>query len=295
MEEYLTPERMANAIMQDSTYNRYYLLVEGVKDYQLYSRFINEEDIKIKKAFGHFNVIEIFKILSKRGFDKKIAIIDSDFRKVLNENIGIEGIFQTDDHDIEVMIMKTNALYDVIKIYCSKDKIENYRKTVENDIRQYLFNLALELGKLKLSNKKNNLGLVFKPKRTNDPQIGYKLIFDTKNNLNFAGINRLIDISINYSKDKSERIEDKMIIWDKTMKMDFEIYDISQLVNGHDLSNILFLFIKKILTSKKPLVDFNDIEDSLTLAYDSSDFVKTDLYKDINLWANKVGISIFKM
>lgn len=295
MEEYITPERMANAIMQDSTYDRYYLLVEGNKDYLLYSRFVSEENIRIKEAFGCSKVIDVFNILSSRGFDRKIAIIDSDFRKILNSNINIDGIFQTDDHDIEVMIMKTSAMYDVIKIYCTKDKIDNYQKTVKRDVRGHLFELALELGKLKLSNKIHDFGLIFKPKRKNDPQINYKLIFDTKNNLNFAGIETLIDLIIKYSRDKSERIENCKVIAEKVGSVNVDEYDISQLINGHDLTNLLFLFIKKILTSKKPLVDYNDIEDSLTLAYDSSDFIKTDLYKNIDSWAKKVGVSILKI
>ena len=62
MEAYITPERTANAIMQDSRFNGYYLIVEGKKDVKLYGKFINEETIRIKPAFGNEKVKKVLKI-----------------------------------------------------------------------------------------------------------------------------------------------------------------------------------------------------------------------------------------
>ena len=83
MEQYITPERTANAILQDNSFNGYYLVVEGNKDVKLYGKFVNNQDFRIKPAFGNEKVKEVLSILEDRGFDKRIGIIDSDF------NIGV--------------------------------------------------------------------------------------------------------------------------------------------------------------------------------------------------------------
>src|SRR6188768_1418661 len=67
-------------------------------------------------------------------------------------------------------------------------------------------------------------------------------------------------------------------------------YDKYHLVNGHDLSQILYLFLKKTLGCKnKMLVDHNAIEDSLILAFEIDDFRKTQLYQSLTQWDNNNG------
>lgn len=291
MEQYITPDRIANSIMQNNDFNGYYLIVEGSKDYKLYSKFFNK-NWKIKEAFGCENVKSVLNILSSRGFNQKIGIIDSDFNNILNTKCNIDGLFYTDDHDIEVMILKTKALDDVLNLFCKNDKIEGFIKLNGKSILETILNLSQEIGYLKLANKIYNLGLVFKPENPEGNQIKYK-DFISEKTLSFLGTESLIKSIINYSINKTSKKLDKDIIYNKLLETRKKSYDTYQLVNGHDLTNILYILIKKILRSNtKMLNDFNCVEDSLILAYNMEYFKETKLYKDLLEWSESNNIHI---
>lgn len=293
MEGHITTDRIANAIMQNASFKGHYLIVEGPKDSKLYGKFVNHQEVIIKDAFGNEKVKEVFEILTERGFDRKIGIIDADFTKITEEEVEIDGLFITDDHDIEVMVIKTRALDHVLRVFCSKSKIQDYEKKHNISIRNRIFDLGKEVGYLKLANKIYDLGLVFKPKNPEGNQIKYKKFISDKT-LKYLGDEKLIDTAINYSVNKSENVQSKNTISEKLSVVKEEDYTIDQLVNGHDLTNVLFILMKKILCSKnKMLQDANSVEDSLTLAYEFDDFKTTDLYAEIKSWENENEVEVF--
>lgn len=294
MVEHITVERIANAIMLNTSFNGYYLVVEGPKDSNLYGKFMDDKNIAIKEAFGNQRVQKVLELLEKRGFDRKIGIIDSDFRKITDDLIEMDGLFITDDHDIEIMVMKTKALESVVRVFCSKAKIQSFEKKNGKTIREKLLELGSEIGYLKLANKTYDLGLVFKPKNPEGNQLKYKNFISDKT-LEYLGDEKLIETVFNYSINRTEKIEGKEVINQRLSDLKKDDYDVSQLVNGHDLSNILFLLMKKVFGSNnKMLYDHNAVEDSLTLAYDFNDFKETDLYKDLKVWSVENKIQLFK-
>ena len=293
MKENITTERIANSIMQNTPFKGHYLIVEGLKDEKLYGRFISDQEIKIKIAFGKQKVKEIIGILTKRGFDRKIGIIDADFMRIIEEEVEIDGLFITDDHDIEVMVIKTRALDSVLRVFCSKSKIQEFEKKHKVSVRDQIFELGKEIGYLKLANKIHNFGLVFKPKIPEGNQIKYKNFISDKT-LKYLGDEKLIDTVINYSVNKSENIQSKNTINNKLSTIKENEYPIEQLINGHDLTNVLFILMKKVLSSKNKMLQYtNSVEDSLTLAYEFDDFKKTDLYAEIKNWADENEVGAF--
>ena len=96
MEENITIERIANAIMQNTSFKGHYLIVEGPKDSKLYGKYTNDEEIIIKEAFGNQKVQEILNLLNDRGFDRKIGIIDSDFRRITDDEVEILALQYVD-------------------------------------------------------------------------------------------------------------------------------------------------------------------------------------------------------
>ena len=293
MEDYLTPYRTANAIMQNKSFDGYYVIVEGMKDYKVYQKFFNEDEIIIKEAFGKYKVVEVLNILTERGFKNKIGIVDSDFSQVLAPREIIDNLFVTDDHDIEIMIIKTKALETVVNLYCSKSRIKEFEKLNKKTIREILFLIGREIGFLKFANKMHDLGLLFKPKQAEGNQIRYKHFVDDKD-LKYLGKDRLIEAVFNFSQSKSKNIKAKDIIREKFNEISAIDFDVTHIVNGHDLSNILLILMKNVLkSSNKMLFDFNSVEDSLILAYQFSDFQNTNLFKDLKEWSDSVGCSLF--
>ena len=293
MEEYITTERIANAIMQNIPFKDYYLIVEGPKDSKIYGKFINNEKITIKIVFGNQKVRDVIEILTKRGFDRKIGIIDADFTRITEDEVEIDGLFITDDHDIEVMVIKTRALNDVLHIFCFKSKIQEFEKKHKISVRDQIFGLGKEIGYLKLANKIYDLGLVFKPKNPEGNQIKYKN-FISDETLKYLGDEKLIDTVFNYSVNKSEKIQCKNIINDKFSTIKEKERPIDQLVNGHDLTNALYILMKNVLSSRNKMLQCtNSVEDCLTLAYKFNDFKATDLFAEIKNWADKNGVEVF--
>src|SRR3546814_17783638 len=83
MEQYITPDRIANAIMQDNSFKGHYLIVEGVKDVKFYQKYIDPTSFRIWEAFGRENVKLVLKLLNERGCHRRIGVIDSDFNAIL--------------------------------------------------------------------------------------------------------------------------------------------------------------------------------------------------------------------
>jgi hypothetical protein len=293
MEQFITPDRIANAIMQDNSFTGNYLIVEGIKDVKFYQKYIDRSTFRIREAFGNEKVKLILKILNERGFNRRIGIIDSDFNTILNMNEKVDGLYITDDHDIEIMIIKTKALEDVISLFCSKAKIEGFEKKKGKPIREVLFDLGKEIGYLKLATKIHELGLVFKPSAAEGNQIKYRDFIDEET-MNFLGSSKMIESIMNYSRSRSNVLKGKSEIEKKLVEVTKVTYDKHHLVNGHDLNNLLYILMRKTFGSRnKMLTGHNSVEDSLILAYDYADFQKTNLFQSINGWAQQNNQKVF--
>lgn len=287
----MTAERTANAIMQDTTFSGTYLIVEGMKDFNLYNKFL-KNTASIKQVGGKEKVKDVIKILEERHFNNKIGIIDADFSKILGEAQEVESIFFTDYHDSEVTMFKSPALETVLYNYITREKLEAFLNG--RDIRAILLELSKEIGLLKLANHLNSLGLAFKPKNIDGNTLKYKEFIEERT-LQFKGKDDLINTVRNYSFNRSQQVADKETIKQKIEELSIKEYDLLQLVNGHDLSNIIFLLLRKCLRStNKALTDYNAVEDAFIMSYEARYFINTELFKSLYEWTNLKNMEIFK-
>lgn len=293
MLEHITPERTANAIMQDTSFTGAYLVVEGMKDYKFYSKFIDvDKAVQIKQVGGKEKVKEVIELLNQRGFDRQVGVVDSDFDKILNNAAHVQNLYTTDYHDIEVMMFKSNALDTVLNIYVKKEKLENFLDG--RKIEDVIIYISKKIGLLKLGNKVNNLGLCFKPERVDGNPLKYRE-FISDRDLTFQGDEKMILTVRNYSQNRGTIIADIEKINSTLKEVSVKTYDLEQLVNGHDLTNILYLFMKKVLRStNRSLFDYNTIEDSLIMSYESRYFIDTQLFNSLYNWATSKKLDFFK-
>ncbi|GGO08439.1 DUF4435 domain-containing protein [Saccharibacillus kuerlensis] len=291
MIEYITPERIANSIMQDSTFSGYYLIVEGTKDYKLYNKFVTKE-VSIKEAWGCEKVKELIGILKERDFEKVIGILDADFSVILEETIESDKIFVTDFHDVEVIMLKSTALLNILEFFCGEKKVKDF--IGDRNVFDILVGLGYEIGLLKLANKLYDLGLVFKPEKLEGNPLKYK-DFISEKDLSFLGRDSMIQTVTNYSRNRTGKVSTTENIENKLEVLSKQSYDLLHLVNGHDLTNILFILMKKVLKStNKMLHDYNSIEDALILTYDNCEFIKTELFSKLYLWSREHEVNLFK-
>ncbi|MDA3939080.1 MAG: DUF4435 domain-containing protein [Spirochaetia bacterium] len=293
MEEFITASRTANAIMQNTTFQGVYLLLEGKKDKQFYNRIIDSNKVKLKTTSGKENLREVIKILNSRSFKRHLGIQDADFSRLTDNDVNITNLFMTDDHDLEMMIIRTSAFDEVIQHFCDEDKIKDFTRKINTTIKAKVFELSIDVAYLKLANEEFNLGLKFKPKSINGKHLKYSKFICNKK-FKSLGQNSLIETCYNYSLGKCRETQNKEIIMEKFNMEKKTQHDIYQLLNGHDVSNILFILIKHILKSTNGMLkDYNSIESSLILVYEKINFKKTDLYREIFKWASKRNITLF--
>lgn len=297
MQEYMTPSRIANAILQDNSYEGYYILLEGEKDIKLYKKFI-DSSVKIKITFGKSKQRDVYEELTSRNFFKKVAIRDADFIRTLGntkfDSKYDKDIFLTDYHDSEVMMINSEALNSFFSTIHTGDKI-NIFETKYGNIKNIINKLAITLAHLKLVNKRYKLGLHFKPKDISSPKIKYRKFICEKDFI-FLGKDELVDTVIEYSKNKSDNIFNKKDILSKLDIVEKEENDILELVNGHNLCEILYILLNKGVKIKNSFIsDADSIESALCMSYDSSYFKITNLYKNIEKWEKNNNIKLLKI
>jgi len=288
MREHITPDRIANAIRQDKSYQGTYLIVEGKSDYWFYTKFIDKKACQVEMAYGYLKVIAVINNLEQTNYQKALGIIDADFRRLENETLVSNNILMTDVHDLETMIIQSPVFEQVIESYYVKERYETFIAKKPDNLRNILLHLAKPIAYLKWINKIHDYGLLFKPQKETDKPLDYTKFIE-KSNLTFKGYEELIKTVINYTINKihpqkltvsQQEILDKI----KIKEMEGQ-HDLWQLCNGHDLTNLIAIALLKAISSyNAKAVGYTEIERNLILAYDSFYFKTTNLLVSIKHW-----------
>ncbi|HHX8659923.1 TPA: DUF4435 domain-containing protein [Vibrio diabolicus] len=294
----MTPQRIANAILLDKTFVGYHLLVEGKKDITLYRKFIDRDSCKLKPTFGKYKQREVYEILEDRGFKNKLGIRDADFIRMPNnpkfDASYNKSIFLTDYHDSEGMIINSNAFNDWIVSISNDNDITSFSEKI-GDIYDLAYQLCFPLACLRLANKRFNLGLSFKPEKPEGNRFKFKKIICDKK-FDFLGVDKLINVIWEYSQNRGKEVATRAEIKLKLeLVMEDQQVDLREVVNGHDLCEVLFIVCSKGLKSKSKLLNDSDsVEEMLALSYGHAYFQRSNLFEKIDEWQKKQGVSIIR-
>lgn len=289
MESSITPQRIANAILQDKSHKGYYLLVEGKKDIPIYRKFVSSELVKIKPTFGKHQMRLAYELLNRRDFEKKFGIRDADFIRIRGkyQDNYESKLFITDCHDSEGMIISKESLYDFLHSVSNGNKIRAFEEAYSN-IRELIYGLAYPIGCLRLANKNKNLGLSFKPKKPEGNRFKISNIISDKT-FSYKGHLSLIDTIYNYSTNRGNELAKKEEILNSLLETIRMGFDKENIVNGHDLSQILLIICKKGLKSRsKLLADSDCVESLLSLSFSLPHFTQTGLYDLLTEYQNEI-------
>ena len=298
MEKYITADRIANAICQDVQFKGCSVLVEGKKDRKLYGKFINNESARIVETFGKYTQRDAYKILSDRGFVRKIGIRDADFLRIpgnvkFDPNYADE-IFPTDFHDSEIMAISYGALSKFISIILDEESVLRFEMKLGLKFQDVIFNLAYHLGCLKLADKKHGLGLSFKPEKVDGNRLKLHKFICFKS-ANFLGNELMVNTVFEYSKNRGKIVKQRQEIAEKLDMILKNKLPLLEIVNGHDVCEIILMLSKDGLQSSNKILQTPDcVEDMLRLAFDKSDFAKTNLVALLQQWQSKTGMKIFR-
>jgi hypothetical protein len=269
--QYLTANDIANTVrMTRSLHGGTILLVEGDTDIRVYERFIDNNNCKLIPSFGKYNAIDALTILIRGNVKGIVSIVDADFWRLDNIKYP-NNLFLTETHDLESMILCSDALEKILSEFGSDKKIKQTGKP----LRDILLEIAMPIGILRWisSPGKNNLSLKFKDlffekfidKNTLDINIE-KLIGEVKNN------------SFNV-------ILDENLIKNEIMQLLSKPYDPWQICSGHDLVEILSICLRNEFGNKKAkTVTIQVLDSVLRISYEYSYFRLTGLYSSLESW-----------
>ncbi|MXY82669.1 MAG: DUF4435 domain-containing protein [Gemmatimonadetes bacterium] len=279
-----TGDTIANTVLLiRDKYNGPVLLLEGDNDVKFFRRFAEDSEMPIIPAWGKENVLDAVEILesdgSVQGF---LGIVDADFGHVDDSLPASRNVVVTDDHDVEMMIIKTKAFSAVLRELGSKDKVSKF--PTEHRIRYELMQKALIIGHLRHLSLTDDFNLRFEG-------LSFEKFID-RDSLEID-IDEMIRRIFELKRIPNLGAED---IRDRLLELVEDAEDDPyQICCGHDFVAIFGIALRKVLGNQsKEAASPAKLGIALRLAYDSSDFLQTKLYSDAKQWSKgNQGYDIF--
>lgn len=278
-----SPYSYANQIsMSKSSYKGTYFLVEGYADLKLFKKFIDENNCRVKFIPGKTLAIDVLKILEKRNESGVLLLVDADYDHLEGIKPMSVNMFYTDNHDIETMIISTNALENLLNEFSDKRKLTKFEKFKSNHLRSVLLTTCISIGYVRWASIHNNWTLKFR-------DLVFSVFIDFKN------------LNLHYQKFLSELIKNSRsnkiplsVIIKEVKLLTTKSSDPWMICSGHDLTEILLISLKFIFGYNVATLTREKLEAILRLAYEFRFFKKTILYSELKRWEkNNPLFSIF--
>ena len=259
------------ARMMRTQYTGTILIVEGSTDARVYGRLVSETECRLIPATGKDKAISALKILENGGCDGVLTIVDADFWRLDGIEPNSSNLLMTDSHDLETMILHSDALDNVLSEFGSAREI----KKLGRPIREVLLESGLSVGYLRWlsSSTKDNLSLKFK-------ELSFDKFVDAQT-LRVSIDNLIRELKINSGDSTLDENATKL----KIMALGGEGHDSWQVCSGHDLVQILSIGLRNIFGNHRgKSVTLEVVDGILRVAYDHSHFCLTRLHNSIKDW-----------
>lgn len=241
-----------------------FVLVEGDSDVRFFRKFFRGNDKKIRHVSGVEGLLNVFRVLKDEEINI-IAIRDADFLRLNGQDENLqEGVFITDCHDVEMMIVSCDRAFESVA--------KEHTDSGDVRLRDALLEAASYPGAARWLNDTEDIGLNFGgAKITTYFAIGRTDTENFVNEIHRNSPNRTREISAGEVEQKRTTTNDYF-----------------NLCQGHDFC-ALFADLSEL--SKKP--NRNDIGGDLRVAYGFGDFQETQLYRELLDFEQSSGLKIF--
>lgn len=272
LQDFVDEVYVADSVLleKDDAKGKTLLLVEGPDDEYIFKKLSCFASCKVAREDGDNNIIEAIKKHNKHNKKSILAIKDSHFDHIMARTLP-PNVLTTDGHDVEVMILSTEALEDFVDsrvIGMDEDKVEGLKSA----LRVRLFELGALFGYLRFKSQQYALA----------------------DKINVHTIMQLLDSSCEFTlNDVVNVLRDCSQDLDETIFSQEELEELSKhflhdLCRGHDMVDIL----SKIFT---PLCIFHlgekvnpgrPLAEQLLAIFSRQHFNTTNLCRKIEAWQN---------
>ncbi len=257
-------------------------MAEGNTDQRLYSKFIDPKNAKIIPAFSKTNVVNVVNKMVSRRDGKVIGIVDRDLDE-LKGRIYSPPIFYTDYRDLEMMLINSNALEEVLIEYGDPDMIERFKRA-NGDIREAIIESAYPLGLLMYVSHVRGYNLNFK-------NLSFTNFID-KRTLRvdlLKMVQTVIDSTFGCELSKRAVLKDL-----QAHMSDYE--DKKSIARGHDTVKVLLIGLKDTFGSyNSTSLNEGALGGALRLAFSLEEFNNTELYSAVLKWASDRNLRIWQV
>jgi hypothetical protein len=288
----ITPYRIANEVrMLRTRFKGSFLLVEGPTDAKVFFNLIDEHTCKLIIAYGKANASRAIALLDENSVDGVLAILDADFLIAEGNTQDQGNIILTDSHDLETMLLSSDAFSRVIADLLPAEQLEKTSHLVDQ-CRSSLLIIGLRIGLVRWLNEAEALNLSFQ-------DLPYGRFVDP--------ITEGVDISTLLNVLKTGRAgqlrltEDEFL--DKIRALESLEPDPWQVCQGHDLISLLELLLpihidriagREAARASRPKFRPEVMDRSLRLAFNLEDFYATNLYRLVQEWqSSKPTYTVF--
>jgi hypothetical protein len=283
MRDYLTVDDICNQIsMNRSLFKGTILLSEGNTDQRLYGKFIDRKGTKILPAHSKSNVIQVVNKMTARRDGKVLGIVDKDLDE-LKGRVYSPPVFYTDMRDLEMMLINSDALDDVLSEYGDQDRMQRFERQFGN-IREAIIEASYPLGLLMYVSHLRGYNLNFK-------NLDFRDFIDRKTLK--VDLTRMVQsvIENTYGSELSR----KNVLRDLQSQMSNHT-DKHMIARGHDAVNVLMIGLKDAFGSyNSSNLNEGSLGGALRLAFDDDEFESTDLFKNTSEWASERNIKLWKI
>ena len=250
------------------------LIVEGDHDCRIYERFLCNDNCRVIPAHGRVNAINAIDITEQAGTPGVLAIVDADFWHILGIPHASSNIIVTDAHDIETMMVESQALDVVLREYAITKRTEAFvAANKAPHLRHILFMRALPLGLLRLISEERSLRLKFRGLDYANVVSRTSLVIDER--LLVVQVVKLTDIP-GISRSQIT----KLLKQSKKRQCEAR-----QVCCGHDMTAIMAIALQQAIGKRKAsIATAENVEKWLRMSYDLREFKSTRLYSKTREW-----------
>lgn len=202
----------------------------------------------------------------------------------------------TDAHDMEMMIYCSGDYVKAINALDPNGKVREFENANDWHLLMAAKEIADKIARLKLITKREGLNLCFKRKDKDGniefPEYEKILDKDHKYISDIKLIQYISDFTRNKLKKEPSKFEQVMPLLQSEQEIK---YDEKQLLNGHDLTILIFHLLKKKVKVAIPNnKSVSDLESLLYISMERNSLERTDLYKKLQLFSDDNGIGLFR-
>lgn len=272
------------AASQDKNFKGCHVYVESGCDCRFWKTYLDLQNVKIRACNGWPNVVDS---VNKGNSESVvcIGIIDRDFRDYVGDYGELpDNVFMSDEHDVEMMIIKAEGIERVINNFDAADHIQQYEAKEGTSVLDRVIGITNKIGILKLIDRREHLNFKLrKPGKGTEFELpSYEKFLDKDGH--YTTNQKMVDYLIEWSKNnKSQPTKTKDEILSLYEMEDVTQYDTYKLSCGHDVTYVIAYLIWKHISGEK--TDKDELEKLLRASYAMDHFKNTHICRALAQWA----------